>query len=112
MPDDVKQANNTASSPDIVVTPKGEAIPVPKGASGPANVINPSGNVTGFSYTGGNGGANGNFFGVRIMDPTVPKGNVPGYPNGYVKYVDAFNGGVDYLTGRTLPNKISHMRLK
>ncbi len=37
----------SASSPSFVVTPKGTAIPVPKGATGPSPVVNPAGRATG-----------------------------------------------------------------
>ena len=99
-------------APDFVVTPNGDAIPVPKGASGPVDVVNPAGKTTGFSYTGGSSGANGQVSNVRIMDPTPPRGNSPGYPNGYVKYENKGLQGVDPVTGRTLPNSQSHFLLK
>jgi hypothetical protein len=99
-------------SSDFLVTPKGEVIPVPKGASGPVDVINPAGKITGFGYTGGKGGANGQVSGVRIMDPTPPRGNSPGYPNGYAKYQNSGLQGVDPITGKTLPATQAHFPLK
>ena len=102
---------NPVNSPDFVVTPNGDVIPVPKGATGPVDVVNPAGNVTGQAYTGGSGGANGQVSNVRIMDPTPPRGNSPGYPNGYVKYENSMGQGVDPNTGRTLPNSQSHFPL-
>ncbi|MHB1167440.1 MAG: RHS repeat-associated core domain-containing protein, partial [Carboxydocellales bacterium] len=98
--------------PNFVVTPRGEAIPIPNGASGPVPVINPAGKTTGFGFTGGKGGANGKIDSVRIMDPTQPRGNSPGYPEGYVKYENATQQGVDPVTGKTLPNSQSHFPLK
>jgi len=38
-----------ARGPSFVVTPKGDVIPVPTGASGPVPVINPGGRTTGFA---------------------------------------------------------------
>ncbi|WP_197073459.1 hypothetical protein [Clostridium polynesiense] len=100
------------SSPDFVVTPNGDAIPVPKGATGPIDVKNPTGKTTGFAYTGGKSGANGQVSNVRIMDPTPPRGNSPGYPNGYVKYENKGLQGLDPITGKTIPNSQSHFPLK
>jgi RHS repeat-associated protein len=99
------------TSPDFVVTPNGDVIPIPEGATGPVDVSNPAGKTTGFAYTGGNGGSNGQVSNVRIMDPTPPRGNSPGYPNGYVKYENKGLQGVDPITGRTLPNSQSHFPL-
>ncbi len=68
-----------SGSPDFVVTPGGDAVPIPKGSSGPTPVVNPQGKTTGSAYTGGSGG-NGldpKVSGVRIMDPTPPRGNSP-----------------------------------
>ena len=100
------------SSPDFVVTPKGDVISVPKGATGPVDVVNPSGKTTGFAYTGGSDGINGQVSTVRIMDSTPPRGQSPGYPNGYVKYENANKQGIDFVTGKTLPNSKSHIPLK
>lgn len=97
--------------PRFVVTPKGTAIPVPEGATGPVPVVNPAGKTTGFAYTGGKGGANGKVSTVRIMDPTPPRGASPGYPNGYAKYENAAKQGVDAVSGKTLPNSESHLPL-
>ena len=108
----VSVSNIPRPAPDFVVTPNGEAIIIPSGASGPVDVVNPSGKITGFAYTGGHGGLNGQVASVRIMDPTLPKGNIPGYPSGYVKYENAMHQGVDLITGRTLPNSQSHIPLQ
>ena len=64
-------------APDFVVTPTGEVIPVPEGATGPYQTSNP-----GFQYNGGSGG-NGlanNVTDVRVMDPNAKN------PTGYVNY--------------------------
>jgi RHS repeat-associated protein len=81
-------AINTGPMPLIVVSPGGDAVPIPNGASGPVPVVNNSGNTTGFGYTGGSGGygLDSQTTGVRIMDPTPARGASPGYPNGYVSY--------------------------
>jgi hypothetical protein len=110
------EGSGEAVKTDFVVTPKGDAIPIPKGATGPVDIVNSAGKTTGFGYTGGSGGANGQVSNVRIMDPTPPRGNSPGYPNGYVKYENNLPSGkpqgVDPITGRTLPNSQSHFPLK
>jgi RHS repeat-associated protein len=98
-------AVNTGPMPLIVVSPGGDAIPVPNGAAGPVPVVNPQGNTTGFGYTGGSGG-NGlsdNTTGVRIMDPTPARGASPGYPNGYVSYGNSSGQTVNGQTGQTVP---------
>jgi hypothetical protein len=97
-----------SGAPDFVVGPDGTTYPVPRGATGPTPVVNPSGKRTGTAYTGGSGGANGQVDTVRLMDPTPPRGNSPGYPNGYVKYENASGQGVNPHTGRTAPNSQSH----
>ncbi|WP_406600534.1 SpvB/TcaC N-terminal domain-containing protein [Leptospira sanjuanensis] len=97
-----------SNRPDFIVSPDGTTFPVPKGATGPTPVSNKAGNITGSAYTGGKGGANGQVSTMRIMDPTLPKGNSPGYPNGYIKYMNNAKQGVDPYTGKTLPNAQSH----
>lgn len=98
-------AGNTATTtaPDFLGQANGPAIPIPEGAVGPTPVQNGNG----FQYTGGSGG-NGlspNACNVRIMDPTLPKGPSPGYPNGYANYS---NGAaptpqsIDPYTGKTI----------
>jgi hypothetical protein len=88
----------------IVVTPGGTAIPIPTNATGPVPVINPGGKTTGFAYTGGSGGygMSPRTSNVRIMDPTLPKGPSPGYPNGYTNYQNASGQGVNPKTGQTI----------
>lgn len=88
----------------FVVTPKGEVIPVPRGANGPVPNVNPGGRVTGTAYTGGSGGPglDPRVSNVRIMDPTAPRGASPGYPGGYVNYQNAAGQSVNPLTGRTI----------
>ena len=73
---------------DFLVTPNGEAIPVPTGAKGPAPAIN----GLGFQFQGGSGGyeMNSRVTGVRIMDPTIPNTASPGYPGGYVCIFECF----------------------
>ena len=78
-------------APDFVVSPGGDVIPIPEGATGPT----PVNSGKGFQYTGGNGG-NGLAKGVnnvRIMDPTDPNPPSPGYPNGYANYTNNQGGG-------------------
>ncbi|MFO0699952.1 MAG: RHS repeat-associated core domain-containing protein [Nitrospira sp.] len=99
-------------TPDFVVSPGGTTYPVPKGAQGPTPVINPAGKQTGMAYKGGAGGANGQVTTMRVMDSTAPRGNSPGYPNGYVKYENQSGQGVNPYTGRTLPNTQSHFPIK
>ena len=103
-----KSAGKADSAPDFVVSPGGTAFPVPKGATGPTSVVNPAGKKTGDAFTGGSGGANGQVDTMRMMDATPPRGNSPGYPNGYIKYENKAGQGVDPYTGRTLSNKDSH----
>jgi hypothetical protein len=82
-------APRTNVTPNFLGQADGPAIPIPRGASGPTPVANGQGVM----YTGGNGGngLNGTVSNVRIMDPTLPSGPSPGYPNGYVNYT---NGSV------------------
>ena len=85
----------------------GPAIPVPAGSSqGP--IINPGGMTTGFGYTGGSGGGNGlhpKVTSVRIMNPTQPRGPSPGYPNGYVNYMNQYGQSIHPYAGQTLSRK-------
>jgi hypothetical protein len=93
-------------APDFEVAPNGTVLPVPKGATGPSPVVNPSGKTTGSAFTGGSGG-NGmspNTNTLRMMDPTPPRGSSPGYPNGYGAYSNSAGQGVNPYTGRTIPN--------
>lgn len=85
-------------APDFVVTPNGEVIPVPEGATGPVPTNSP-----GFQYNGGSGG-NGlapNVTDVRIMEPNAQN------PSGYVNYGSIqSNGGwqsVNPYTGQSVP---------
>jgi hypothetical protein len=94
------------------VTPKGDVIPVPKGATGPI----PTRNNKGFQYTGGSGGSglNSRVTSVRIMDPINPCGPSPGYPGGYVSYSNVFGQAVNPFTGQTLSrdNPLWHIPLR
>jgi hypothetical protein len=93
------------------VSPSGTVYPVPEGATGPVPVINESGNTTGTAFTGGSGGANGQVDNIRIMNPTSPKGNDPGAPNGYITYENNRGQGVNPYTGRTGNRKETHFLL-
>ena len=89
--------------PSFLGQANGPAIPIPQGAT-QTPIVNPGGKVTGFGYTGGNGG-NGlspRVTGVRVMDPTLPKGPSPGYPNGYVNYMNSSGQAVNPYTGKTI----------
>ena len=99
-------------APDFIVSSDGTVFPVPEGAQGPIPVVNQAGNQTGLAYTGGSGGINRQVNTMRIMDPTPPRGNSPGYPNGYIKYENRLGQGVDPYTGRTIPNSHSHFPVK
>jgi len=95
---EVEGTSGAARTPSFVVTPAGEVIPIPQGASGPNPVVNGKG----VQYNGGSGG-NGlaaNVTDVRIMDPT------PYAPNGYVNYGSRqANGGwqsVNPYTGQAV----------
>ncbi len=90
-------------TPSFLGQESGPSIPIPRGATGPQLLANGKG----VGYTGGSGG-NGlapSVSNVRIMDPTLPKGPSPGYPNGYVNYS---NGAaptpqsVNPVTGQTV----------
>lgn len=111
IPNNKQAAIDTTGGPDFVVTSKGAAVPIPKGATGPNPVINQGGKTTGHAYIGGKGGTNKQVDTVRIMDPTQPRGKSPGYPKGYVKYENRLGQGVDATSGRTLSNKNSHIPL-
>jgi hypothetical protein len=99
------------NGPGFVVGPTGIVFPVPAGAVGPTPVINPNGVQTGVAFTGGSGGANGQVNTIRIMDPTLPRGASPGYPNGYVTYQNGVGPGaqaVDPYSGQTVPRSQAH----
>jgi hypothetical protein len=87
-------------SPNFVVHPNGETIPVPDGAVGPT----PADSGKGMQFQGGSGGhgLDPRTSGVRLMDPTT-KGKHP-YPDGYVKYNNRNDQPVDPSTGRTIAN--------
>jgi hypothetical protein len=81
----------------------GPSIVVPKGAAGP--LATQSGR--GFMYVGGSTGANGQVWGVRVMDATSL------YPNGYVSYFNNANQAVNPMTGMTIARSDPwwHLRL-
>jgi RHS repeat-associated protein len=98
-------AKGAAKGTDYVVTPKGEAIKIPDGGTGPTNPNKGSGMV----YQGGSGGKgiDSRTTGVRIMDANSNQGKRVNYTN---------NSGqtVDPSTGRTISNKDprGHLPLK
>jgi RHS repeat-associated protein len=109
------KATPSSNSPNFIVDKSGQTFPVPKGAKGPTPVVNPSGKQTGVAFTGGTGGQNGKVATMRIMDPTLPKGKSPGYPNGYIKYENASAPkpqGVNPQSGQTTSNTQSHYPIK
>ena len=57
----------SAKGPDFIVSPGGTAFPIPKGATGPASVVNLRGKTTGSAFTCGRGGENGDVDTIRIM---------------------------------------------
>jgi hypothetical protein len=79
-------------APDFVVTPRGEAIRVPTGASGPSTTRS-----AGVQYVGGAGGKglNNRVTGVRIMEGNTNQG-----PR--VVYMNRTGQTVDPVSGRTL----------
>jgi RHS repeat-associated protein len=93
----ISSPNAPPKAPDYVVSPGGDVIVVPKGAT-PTPVTNKAGDVTGFGFKGGSGG-NGlhpKVTGVRIMNPTSQ------YPNGYVTYQNSAGQGVNPHSGGTI----------
>ncbi|MGQ0555993.1 MAG: hypothetical protein ACT4PN_08640 [Nitrospiraceae bacterium] len=106
------QQGGRKQSADFIVSSSGTAFPVPKGAQGPTPSVNPAGKQTGVAYTGGAGGENGQVTSMRVMNPTPPRGNNTGSPNGYVKYENQSGQGVNPYTGKTIPNTQSHFPIK
>jgi RHS repeat-associated protein len=102
---DATQVAQPQTSPSFVVTPNGEAIPVPEGATGPNAPQSGSGMV----YQGGSGGngMNSRTTGVRIMDANSNQG-----PR--VNFMNANGQTVNPATGRTIPNSdpAGHIPLK
>jgi RHS repeat-associated protein len=82
------------AGPDFIVTPKGQAIRVPTGATGP----NPT-RAPGVQYTGGSGGKglNSRVAGVRVMEGNSNQGPRAVYMNKSGQTVDPVKGG-------TVPN--------
>ena len=102
------------NSPRFVVTSKGVTIPIPKGATGPTNVVNQQDRITGHYYSGGRDGANGQVSTVRIMNPTPARGRAPAYPDGYATYENGTGPNaqaVDPRTGQTVPPSQAHHSL-
>jgi hypothetical protein len=73
---------------------------VPEGATGPT----PTKNGLGMQFQGGKGGLglSPQTTGVRVMDPTLPNGSSPGYPNGYSSYNIKSGQTCDPYTGQTI----------
>ena len=96
--------NQSRTTPSFLGQENGPAIPVPNGSTS-TPVINGAGRTTGFGYKGGSGG-NGlspKVDTIRIMDPTLPKPPSPGYPNGYVNYMNRGGQSINPYTGQTIP---------
>ncbi len=93
------------STTSFVVTPKGEAIAIPKGATNPSSPQKGSG----MSYQGGAGGngMDSRVSGVRIMDANSNQGI-------RVNYMNKSGQTVDSSTGKTISNsdKRGHLPLK
>jgi len=85
-------------SPSFVVKSNGEALIVPKGATGPSPVESGKG----FMYRGGSGGhgLHKTTSSVRIMDPVTSGKHT--YPNGYASYLNAGNQPINPFTGKTV----------
>ncbi len=66
----------------------------------------------GVMFTGGQGGTNGQVSTMRIMNPTLPKGASPGYPNGHIIYNNNSNQPVDPYSGRTISDADAHYPIK
>ena len=95
---------NTVRVPSFLGQQSGPSIPVPQGAT-QTPIVNPGGRTTGFGYNGGSGG-NGldpKVASVRVMDPTLPRGPSPGYPNGNVTYMNQSGQPVNPYSGQTVP---------
>ena len=100
-----KGSSNASKGTDYVVSPKGEAIKIPSGATGPTNPNKGSGMM----YQGGSGGKgmNKRTTGVRIMDANSNQGR-------RVNYMNKNGQTVDPASGRTISNKDprGHLPLK
>jgi RHS repeat-associated protein len=88
---------------EFAASENGEVFPIPRGAT-----IGPAASGRGIVYRGGPGGPalNDRVTGLRIMDPTPPKGPSPGFPGGYANYGRETPGqpwqSVNPFTGRTI----------
>ena len=98
----VRDLSNAPRAPDFVVTPRGEAIPIPGGARGPFRTRG-----SGMEYVGGSGGKglHEKVTGVRIMDATNRHRN-------RVIYENSYGQGVDRFTGKTVSRAEYHLFLK
>jgi hypothetical protein len=96
---EVSEAPSGPHSPDFVVHPNGDVVPVPKGAVGPSPVANGKG----FQFEGGSGGhsLDPRVADVRIMDPARSGKHL--YTNGYVSYSNASGQAVNPYTGQAVP---------
>ena len=110
----VSSSTSPNAAPDFIVTRSGDVLPVPAGSVGPLPSINRAGKQTGSRFVGGSGGPGGldpRVESLRLMDPTPPKGSIPGYPYGYGVYMNSRGQTVDPFTGRTLApsHPLSHI---
>jgi RHS repeat-associated protein len=90
----VPAAGTVRRAADFVVTPRGQAIHIPRGATGPTPTRAP-----GVQYVGGSGGRglDSRVTGIRIMEGNANQG-----PR--VIYMNSRGQTVDPTTGRTVPN--------
>ncbi len=93
------KGGKSGSGTDFVVTSKGDAVPVPDGATGPRPTVNKGGNEVGFEYTGGSGGKgmNSRVDGTRVMDANEHQGR-------RAVYMNEERQTVNKATGRTVSN--------
>jgi hypothetical protein len=99
------EGKKSSNGTDFVVTDKGEAIPIPKNATGPSAPQR----GTGMVYQGGSGGKgmDKKTTGVRIMDANNNQGR-------RVNYMNKTDQTVDPSSGRTISNSDprGHLPLK
>jgi hypothetical protein len=96
----LSHARWAASNATFIGQENGPSIIVPEGASGPLPVANGKG----VQYVGGSGGPrlDPRVSGLRIMDPTPPRGPSPGYPGGYGSYSHQAGQTVNQASGQTV----------
>lgn len=86
-------------SPSFLVSPTGIAYPTPPFITGPSPVINGNGIQTGQAFTEG---AYNEVSTMRVMNPNQK------FPNGYIKYENSLQQGVNPYTGKTVSHSQSH----